>query len=368
MHRGGGNARITSHNHGFNLIEAFNNLALWGEKKFVSELKRTYKFQRGVNNILDCHANQTRILSKEYSFVAGDYVRSTARNDVKLHTEDNSPKYRMVGKMISTLRSFAIAQDDKYLNRLRNKCAMSCDLFPRPFGERVRERGYLATSLLSRLAAFTLAEVLITLGIIGVVAALTMPTLINNINKKHWIAGYKKAYSELSQIHQLLNSETGGSYMVECGDFDDVCLKNLFAEKVKVIESCKGDIPNKCQGKSTFLDGSTWNQASGRVNINDNQWPSIVTASGYSVKFRFHGNDCSENIDGFSGKLTTCGWMQVDVNGLKKPNVVGKDIYLINIYKNKLVPFSLNNADEETLKEDCLHGIGVGCSTIYLYE
>ena len=91
---GGGNSLKPSHNQDFSLIEAFNNLALWGEKKFVSELKRTYKFQRGVNNILDCHANQTRILSKEYSFVAGDYVRSTARNDVKCHTEDNSPKYR----------------------------------------------------------------------------------------------------------------------------------------------------------------------------------------------------------------------------------------------------------------------------------
>ena len=89
-HRGGG-----SH-HDLWQVGMFNNLALWGEKKFVSELKRTYKFQRGVNNRLDCHANQTRILSKEYSFVAGDYVRSTARNDVKRHAEDNSPKYRMV--------------------------------------------------------------------------------------------------------------------------------------------------------------------------------------------------------------------------------------------------------------------------------
>ena len=94
--RSSGGSLKPSHNHGFSLIKAFNNLAPWGEKKFVSELKRTYKFQRGVNNILDCHANQTRILSKEYSFVAGDYVRSTARNDVKRHTEDNSPKYRMV--------------------------------------------------------------------------------------------------------------------------------------------------------------------------------------------------------------------------------------------------------------------------------
>ena len=59
---GGGNSLKPSHNQDFNLIEAFNNLAPWGEKKFVSELKRAYKFQRGVNNILDCHANQTRIL------------------------------------------------------------------------------------------------------------------------------------------------------------------------------------------------------------------------------------------------------------------------------------------------------------------
>ena len=103
--RGGGNSLKPSHNHGLWQVGMFNNLALLGENKFVSELKRTYKFQRGVNNRLDCHANQTRILSKEYSFVAGDYVRSTARNDVKCHTEDNSPKYRMVGKILSTQRS-----------------------------------------------------------------------------------------------------------------------------------------------------------------------------------------------------------------------------------------------------------------------
>ena len=90
-------------------------------------------------------------------------MRSTARNDVKRHTEDNSPKYRMVGKMISILRSFAVqtrifaiecniiavdyvrstAQDNENLNRLRNKCAMtdyghaelvsvSCGLNPSP--------------------------------------------------------------------------------------------------------------------------------------------------------------------------------------------------------------------------------------------
>ena len=105
----------------------------------------------------------------------------------KRHTEDNSPKYRMVGKMIRhpELDSVAINVD----NRLRNKCAMTCDLFPRPFGERVRERGYLV--------AFTLAEVLITLGIIGVVAAMTMPSLIVNYQKQQTVTRLKKSYNIL---------------------------------------------------------------------------------------------------------------------------------------------------------------------------
>ncbi len=46
---------------------------------------------------------------------------------------------------------------------------------------------------------FTLAEVLITLAIIGVVAAMTMPTLINNTNGAQFKTAYKKALSVLSQ-------------------------------------------------------------------------------------------------------------------------------------------------------------------------
>ena len=46
--------------------------------------------------------------------------------------------------------------------------------------------------------AYTLAEVLITLGIIGVVSALTMPSLINEIQDRQFIAKWKKAYSIIS--------------------------------------------------------------------------------------------------------------------------------------------------------------------------
>lgn len=60
-----------------------------------------------------------------------------------------------------------------------------------------------------KIKAFTLAEVLITLGIIGIVAALTMPTLINSTHGKELDAALKKAYSILQQAIQRMTFEEG---------------------------------------------------------------------------------------------------------------------------------------------------------------
>ena len=50
-----------------------------------------------------------------------------------------------------------------------------------------------------KIRAFTLAEVLITLGIIGVVAAMTLPSLMNKIQKRDTAARLKKFYSAMNQ-------------------------------------------------------------------------------------------------------------------------------------------------------------------------
>ena len=59
--------------------------------------------------------------------------------------------------------------------------------------------------------AFTLAEVLITLGIIGVVAALTLPALISNYKKQETTARLKKFYSTMSQAIILSENDNGSS-------------------------------------------------------------------------------------------------------------------------------------------------------------
>ena len=245
LHRGGGN-RLASHIKEFNLIRLFNNLALWGENKFVSEQERTYKFKRGVNR----------------------------------HTEDNSPKYRMVGKMISTLRSFAVqtrifakecniiaegyvrstAQDDKNLNKLCNKCAIVC----------------VGTSFRHWCGAFTLAEVLVTLGIIGVVSAMTVPTLMQNYQRQSYVTQLHKTYNEFSQALLRYQTDRNAINLSEAGLTSQDAVNNFITTYFKNVKEC--DAMNNCFASSyKGLDGSTIDNY--KVDVK-----SYVLASGVSIR------------------------------------------------------------------------------------
>lgn len=58
-------------------------------------------------------------------------------------------------------------------------------------------------------SAFTLAEVLITLGIIGVVAAMTIPTLLAKYQEKQTVTKLKQTYSILSQAIRSVQEDVG---------------------------------------------------------------------------------------------------------------------------------------------------------------
>ena len=315
----GGGSLKPSHNHSFSLIEAFNNLALWGEKKFVSELKRTYKFQRRVNNILDCHANQTRILSKEYSFVAGDYVRSTARNDVKRHTEDNSPKYRMVGKIYHCLTNV-----DK---RLRNKCAMTwnSDMEENNFTDKVFSRFTSHFSLKS--AAFTLAEVLVTLGIIGVVSAMIVPTLMQNYQRQSYVTQLHKVYNELSQALLRYQTDKNAINFKEAGLSGSEAYTEFQKNYFKVVQDC-GTTQTPCFA-------SSYKKMSGSSTNFKCKYGCMSLASGAA-------------IGGYGNGTNGVYEIVVDVNGQKGPNIFGRDAFTMYIYtaQNVIDDLALKNPDD----------------------
>ena len=307
---GGGNSLKPSHNQDFSLIEAFNNLAPWGEKKFVSELKRTYKFQRGVY----------------------------------CHTEDNSPKYRMVGKILSILRSFAVqtrifakecniiavgyvrstAQDDENLNRLRNKCAMTwnSDMEENNFTDMVFSRFTSHFSLKS--AAFTLAEVLVTLGIIGVVSAMTVPTLMQNYQRQSYVTQLHKVYNEMSQGFQQMMTDRNALNLKETGLLNTTeqateTFKNYF----KVVQDCGNNFSPCFASEYRSTTGSSIKPAEA------NWWSSsFVLADGAAIGL--HGL-----IDYSAGNVSyPYGYMYVDINGAKGPNIVGRDFFLFYYFND----------------------------------
>ena len=286
--RGGGNSLKPSHNQDFSLIEAFNNLAPWGEKKFVSELKRTYKFQRGVNNILDCHAN--------------------ARNDVKRHTEDNSPKYRMVGEILSILRSFAVQ------TRI---FAKECNIIA---------VGYVRSTAHHSLksAAFTLAEVLVTLGIIGVVSAMTVPTLMQNYQRQSYVTQLHKVYNEMSQVFQQMMTDRNALNLKETGLLNTTeqateTFKNYF----KVVQDCGNNFSPCFASEYRSTTGSSIKPAEA------NWWSSsFVLADGAAIGL--HGL-----IDYSAGNVSyPYGYMYVDINGAKGPNIAGRDFFLFYYFND----------------------------------
>jgi len=168
---------------------------------------------------------------------------------------------------------------------------------------------------------FTLAEVLITLGIIGVVAALTLPTLIANHKKQVYVSQLKAFYSQMSQAVQKMRADTGCSDLNCMGlgyDVDDdewnENLYNLINSQMNIIKYVKKPVVEDMVGFYNLIQSS---HAYGDYTCLSRVTPKdVVFYAKNGVKF-----EMIMNTDEF---IT----IFVDVNGEnKKPNILGRDVF-----------------------------------------
>ena len=96
--------------------------------------------------------------------------------------------------------------------------------------------------------AFTLAEVLITLGIIGVVVALTIPSLVQKYKEKVTVNKVLSAYSLLSNAYSLVLDDDGTPDTWE--DKSDTGLANMFAKKMNLGRICSTTDYDNCHTSS----------------------------------------------------------------------------------------------------------------------
>ncbi len=219
-------------------------------------------------------------------------------------------------------------------------------------------------------SAFTMAEILLSLTIIGVVAAITLPSLTGNINERTWNTQRKALYARFSQAIALMPSLNGyGTYSEETDSSGSISITDNVAETfvtaglskvLKINNICDSDHIRDCgiaskivslkgttietenikdlQGLNGSMVGSiaTTSTIKAGYNINNTKAAAFETANGESILVYYVPN-CVGNMKEttFTGNSDTgrfyiqqrvCANFIFDLNGNKGPNTVGKDI------------------------------------------
>ena len=230
--------------------------------------------------------------------------------------------------------------------------------------------------------AFTLAEVLITLAIIGVVAAITLPSLIQKHQEKEFATRTKKLYSDIGNAlilaqkdfdvvgdNSLLFNTTDSSYEVAkklgqyfngakvCKDINEKgCSKYYYEIKYATLQL---DADNK--GGVRY---ASWNPV---IILSNGAIISLSNAKRENCYANITSNKTDEygrpvlNPDGSNQTVNwtsySCGYLDVDVNGVKKPNQYGRDVYQFPVYKEKLMIQTSPSAGGKSLK-NIIYGDG----------
>lgn len=179
--------------------------------------------------------------------------------------------------------------------------------------------------------AFTLGEILLAIAVIGVVAALTIPSLIENYKSKVYTTQLKKTYSQLTNaIQQIMidenandeisevasgNGETTGFYTTSAGlkTSNSTQGAQYFLTKYFKIKSSGG-----YGTAGVMADNYTTPNGAGIGTVNGNY---------YCVGLKDSSSICMRNVNGDPRVV-------IDVNGTEPPNISGQDLFVMHIENN----------------------------------
>ena len=179
--------------------------------------------------------------------------------------------------------------------------------------------------------AFTLAEVLITLSILGVVAAMTIPNIIHSYKKTYTETRLKQAYSILEntlELAKINNGNTGNINQIfdEANSAEvpaDYFGEHFLKPYVSFNEECKIGNSN-CKGSYSYMYNLLAIDNQNAYQYYANNYYRLVLKNGMSI--------------GVYKKSNYVIWLFVDINGKQNPNRYGKDVFLFSITNDNGCP------------------------------
>ncbi len=202
---------------------------------------------------------------------------------------------------------------------------------------------YCLSNLVSfKKAAFTLAEVLITLGIIGIVAAMTIPTLVSDITNKGFVEKLKKNYVLIQNVTKMVIAENGDPAYWQWSEYNSPNfdandnIAEMYKKHLKVTDTCPPSSDSRLSAKCV-LDKDDYSYLNGsHDNVGDYGGSGFklfycnyifMLSDGTTLGLRFNSGRCGK----FWG--TPDLTFTIDVNGKAGPNTIGRDIFYV--YMNK---------------------------------
>ena len=212
-------------------------------------------------------------------------------------------------------------------------------------------------NLAAKKVAFTLAEVLITLGIIGVVAALTLPTIIKNYQKQVTVTRLQKAYSILGQVAQKSIADNGSIDLVAGEAVNATTVETFFAtywlpyfKGVKVFPDRQQPSLNNNLGQYKYRNGNLEIYSIGTIYYNGRIFFSTIDGTTYAVSIMSW--KAGENGD--VAVYSTSQAVRVDINGIKPPNTYGKDVFIFVVdFEKGVARPTCVGCSTSTLNQNC---------------
>lgn len=223
---------------------------------------------------------------------------------------------------------------------------------------------------MNKKSAFTLAEVLITLVIIGVVAAITLPSVFAEYREAERSGRVKKCYSTLANamtVAKSLGSDMDFTVVDQntqnmCDWFDTFLKPSLSTTKV-----CYNTAGCWSKGDTKYKNGRVVPWSRRGKGIGDNTINAVLNDGTFINIDAYHKGDI-KNTYGVEIAEQKGLVIYFDINGAREPNTVGDDIFAVVYQDGGLVP-AYNGAAETKIASDCTkRGTGLSCVLKYLKQ
>lgn len=189
--------------------------------------------------------------------------------------------------------------------------------------------------------ASVFVEGMLVFGVILCCIFIALPFLRNANEKEKNIVKWSQRYSNIQYAYDVLKAQTD----MENADMMSMSFRNKLKDFLREEKDVSKTYTQSFRNNRQKNDLYTFSKF-------------FLNRNGIILGFKWINPNCDNK--------QLCAVMSVDINGLKKPNTWGKDVYGVNFYRNKVEPIGENLSLKE-LKKDCSKkGSGVYCSAYYL--